>query len=52
MEWYERLVDDFGRIIIPWQIREKLGIKKHDALKIYEKNGEVIINVGEKEEVR
>lgn len=52
MEQYERLVDGSGRIIIPWQIREKLKIKKHDALKIFERDGEIVLIAQENQEVK
>jgi transcriptional pleiotropic regulator of transition state genes len=38
-----RKIDDLGRVVIPIELREKLGIKKQDQLEIYVDNETIIL---------
>lgn len=37
-----RRIDDLGRVVIPREIRERLGIREGDPLEAYEINGGVL----------
>lgn len=38
-----RKIDDLGRIVIPSELREKLGIQKQDQLELYVDNEAIIL---------
>lgn len=38
-----RKIDDLGRIVIPVELREKLGIKKQDQLEIFIEGDRIIL---------
>ena len=39
----ERKVDELGRIVLPAEIRLKLGITSNSSIKIYEDNGKILL---------
>ena len=43
-----RKIDDLGRIVIPIELREKLGIKKQDQLEIFISDNQIILMKEEK----
>lgn len=43
-----RKIDDLGRIVIPIELREKLGIKKQDQLEIFISENQIILMKEEK----
>lgn len=38
-----RKIDDLGRVVIPIELREKLGIQKQDQLEIYVDNETIVL---------
>jgi len=38
-----RKIDDLGRVVIPIELREKLGIQKQDQLEIYVDNEAIVL---------
>lgn len=38
-----RKVDELGRIVLPREFREKLGIEEKDELKVSTQNGKIIL---------
>ena len=39
----ERKIDELGRIVLPAEIRQKLGITVKSAIGIYEDNGKIVL---------
>lgn len=39
----ERTIDELGRIVLPSEIRQKLGITNRSIVSIYEDNGKVVL---------
>lgn len=40
-----RKIDDLGRIVIPIELREELGIKKQDQFEISIENGKLVLEI-------
>ena len=39
-----RTIDELGRIILPFELRKKLGISSHDKMDVYiDTNGDVVL---------
>lgn len=38
-----RNIDDLGRIVIPVELRKRLGIEKQDSLQIFVENDQIIL---------
>lgn len=41
--YFLRKIDELGRVVIPIEIREALGINEADTLKIYKEDGKIVI---------
>lgn len=44
-----RKIDDLGRIVLPIELRKKMGIGQHDAIEIYVDGDKVILKKHETE---
>lgn len=40
---YTRAIDELGRVVIPREIRDKMGVKEKENLEVEYKDGEVIM---------
>jgi AbrB family looped-hinge helix DNA binding protein len=43
--YFARSVDNLGRMVIPKDLRNKMGIRVHDTLKVYQEGNRIVIEI-------
>ncbi|MCU7522733.1 MAG: AbrB/MazE/SpoVT family DNA-binding domain-containing protein [Ignavibacteria bacterium] len=43
--YFARSIDNLGRMVIPRDLRNKMGIKVHDTLKVYQEGDRIIVEI-------